>query len=369
MPNSTFLRIELLPALHGDCLFVEYGDAARTRRLLIDGGPIATYKHLEARIGDLPAGDRRFELVIMSHVDTDHVEGIVRLFANKPVPVKVRDVWFNGWRHMAPDARILGGKQGEFLSALMVRRFHARQWNSDFGGDAVVVPDAGQLPLKQLPGNLRLILLSPTRDKLDRMRKAWERDLGSGVTPGDLESAWARLAERRSYLPGQGLLGTTPEVDALLAAQTKVDRASANGSSIAFLAEVGEKRCLFLADAHHDVITDSLKRLLDERGETRLRVDAVKLPHHGSAGNLSDELLGLVESPRFLISTNGSQFGHPDEAAMLRVITRSVVQPTTLCFNYDCDTTRPWLSPARQAKLGYRAEVNPVAGTPYVINL
>lgn len=369
MPRDAFFRIEMLPALHGDCLYVEYGDAARTRRLLIDGGPIATYKHLEARIDALPAGDRRFELVVMSHVDTDHVEGIVRLFANKPVPVKIRDVWFNGWRHLAPDARILGGKQGEFLSALIVRRFRADQWNADFGGDAVVVPEAGPLPMKELPGGLRLTLLSPTRDKLDRMRKAWERDLGPGVTPGDLEAAWERLAGRRVYLPGQGLLGTTPEIDALLEAQTKVDRAAANGSSIAFLAELGEKRCLFLADAHHDVVTASLQRLLAERGATRLRVDAVKIPHHGSDGNLSDELLGLVESPRFLVSTNGAQFGHPDEAAMLRVIARSVVQPPTLCFNYSSDTTRPWLAPARQAELGYRAEVNPTADAPYVVEL
>ena len=54
MASERFFRIEMLPALHGDCLFVEYGDAARTRRMLIDGGPIATYKHLEARLDALP---------------------------------------------------------------------------------------------------------------------------------------------------------------------------------------------------------------------------------------------------------------------------------------------------------------------------
>ncbi len=32
MASERFFRIEMLPALHGDCLFVEYGDAARTRR-------------------------------------------------------------------------------------------------------------------------------------------------------------------------------------------------------------------------------------------------------------------------------------------------------------------------------------------------
>src|SRR5512143_1622055 len=98
MPGQ-FMRVEMLPALHGDCLLVEYGDARRTRRVLIDGGPIGAYAALEDRLDGLPGGDRRFELIVLSHVDTDHIDGVVRLFANPP-PWKfvVGDVWFNGWR-------------------------------------------------------------------------------------------------------------------------------------------------------------------------------------------------------------------------------------------------------------------------------
>ena len=106
-----FMRIEMLPALHGDCLVVEYGDAKRTRRLLIDGGPIGAWPALQARVAALPAGDRRFELVVMSHVDTDHVEGLVRLFAPPPPwPFVVDQVWFNGWRHLDAAAGLLAGK-------------------------------------------------------------------------------------------------------------------------------------------------------------------------------------------------------------------------------------------------------------------
>ncbi|WP_313953731.1 hypothetical protein [Accumulibacter sp.] len=369
MPTDQFFRIEMLPALYGDCLFVEYGDSARSRRLLIDGGPIATYRYLEARLDALPAGDRRFELVVMSHVDTDHVEGLVRLFANTPVPIRVIDLWFNGWNHLASGGRVLGGKQGEFLSALIVRRFEQEQWNGAFAGQAVVVPDDGPLPERMLAGGLKLTLLSPTPATLDKMREAWAKDLGPSVTPGDLDAAWQRLARRKAYLPGQGLLGTTPEVDALLARQLKVDRAAANGSSIAFLAEFADKSCLFLADAYHQVITDSIRRLLKQRGQQVLKVDAVKVAHHGSAGNISDELLALIDSPRFLVSTNGSRFRHPDAEAMQRIIARSRHQPPTLCFNYDSKTTRRWTSAALQAELSYRAECNPCPNAPYVIAL
>lgn len=371
MQDNRFFRIEMLPALHGDCLLVEYGDASRTRRMLIDGGPIATYPHLETRLNALPPGDRRFELVVMTHVDTDHVEGIVRLFANQPVPIRVVDIWFNGWSHLQPGGRVLGGKQGEFLSALIVRRFQQDQWNHAFGGKAVVVPDGGSLPECTIGGEdgMKLTLLSPTPAKLDRMARKWKQDLDPAVTPGNLEAAWASLAKRRAYLPGQGLLGTTPELDNILQRQLKIDDAAPNGSSIAFLAEYGGKSCLFLADAYHEVIAASLRRLLKQRGQTVLRVDAVKVAHHGSAGNISDDLLALIDSPRFLISTNGAQFGHPDAEAVQRIIARSVHQPPMLCFNYDSDTTRPWASPQKQAALGYLAEYNPVPDAPYVIEL
>lgn len=368
MPK-TFSRIEMLPALHGDCLYVEYGTAARPRRLLIDGGPIGSYEALEKRIDAMPAGDRRFELVVMTHVDTDHVEGLVRLFANKPSPVNVQDVWFNGWVHLEENHGLLGGKQGEFLSALLVRRLRKDQWNGAFGGKTVVVRDEGPLPKLLLEGGLKLTLLSPTPATLDRMRKAWKADLGPGVTPGDLESAWQRLSKRKAYLPGQGLLGTTPELDALLEKQIKVDQAVANGSAIAFLAELGRKSCLFLADAHHEVITASIKRLLKERRRTRLKVSAVKVAHHGSAGNISDELLSLIDSPRFLFSTNGAIFGHPDSEAVQRVIARSIHQPPTLYFNYLSDTTRPWQDADLQKGLNYRAEFNPTGEAPFTVEL
>src|SRR5262245_25805603 len=108
--SDTFMRVETLPALHGDCLLVEYGDAMRTRRFLVDGGPIGAYQALEDRMAQLPAGDRHFELMVLSHVDTDHVDGLVRLFANpQPWSFVVEDVWFNGWRHLEQAHGLLGG--------------------------------------------------------------------------------------------------------------------------------------------------------------------------------------------------------------------------------------------------------------------
>lgn len=372
-----FMRIEMLKVLNGDSLLVEYGDLRRTRRLLIDGGPVGAYPALRARIDALRKGDQRFELMVLSHVDTDHIEGLIKLFANpKPWPFVVMDVWFNGWRHLEQAHGLLGGRQGEFFSALLVQRLSANTWNGAFGGQAVVVPDNQPLPERTLAGGLKLTLLSPTPDKLDKMREAWRKDIGEAIDPGDLEQAWAVLGRQKAYLPGQGLLGTTPALDALLARQSRPDDAAANGSSIAFLAEYpgsgapgAGKSSLFLADAHMDTICTSLKRLLQARGLTRLRVDAVKIAHHGGKGNTNDELMSLLESPRFLFSTSGAIFGHPDEEAVGRVIGRSHYPQPTLYFNYLSDHNRMWRTPERQRELGYKAVFADGGDNPMVISL
>ena len=368
--SSDFLRIEMGRALHGDCLFVEWGGANGKHRMLIDGGPIGAYEALERRIATLPADERLFELMVLSHVDTDHIEGMVRLFAEpaEKWPFKVKDVWFNGWRHM-DEEDTLGGRQGEFFSALLQYRLRPGAWNGAFKG-AVVVPASGPLPVVPLDGGMKLTLLSPTRQKLDKMREAWRKDLkASGIKPGDVDAAWEELGSQKKYLPDEGLLASSnSSIAEILKRQFKADNAAANGASIAFLAEHAAGSCLFLADAHPDVVTASLKRLLAERGAKRLKVDAVKVAHHGSKNNTDEDLVSLIDSPRFLFSTSGAQFKHPDEEAIARIIDSAGGRPVTLYFNYVSEFNKRWQQRALQKEHKFSAVYNEGEG-PLVISV
>ncbi len=339
--SDVFFRIEMLPALHGDALLVEYGAGGPTRRLLIDGGPIKAFPRLIDRLNGLPEGDRGLELVVVSHVDTDHIEGLIRLFAERRSrwPIEPVDIWFNGWRHME-DAQDLGGREGDFLSALLHRRAFD-EWNKAFHRDAVMVPPEGRLPEVTLEGGMKITLLSPDATRLKRMAGKWEKDVEKhGLEPGDLDGAWDQLVKATRYHPEDGLLGGPEAFDATLTKQLKPDASKANGSSIAFLAEFEGRSCLFLADAHTRVVCDSIRRLLPP-GEKRLKVDALKMSHHGSRANISKELLSLVDAEHFLVSTNGDIHGHPDRAAMEAVIRWSARKPT-LWFNYRNERTLGW---------------------------
>lgn len=291
MAKNVF-SIEMLPARHGDCLWIEYGTSNKRSLILIDGGPIEAFDGLDQRI-DAHEGKPKFELMVMSHVDTDHVDGLVRLFAEKPLRIGVGQVWFNGWKHLNEKSRLLGGLQGEYFSALLTQRLPKSKWNAATKGKAVVVEDDGDLPEFTLEGGMKITLLSPTREKLETLRAEWASHAATkDIDPGDIEAALDALAKDKRYLPNHELiLGSNKKFDALLEIVLKQDDSKANGSSIAFLAEFGGHSCLFLADAHPEVIEASLKRLLKKRKKKKLKVDATKLAHHGSKKNTRPELL------------------------------------------------------------------------------
>ncbi len=329
---SRFLRIAALPVAHGDAIWIEYGDSARTRRVLIDGGPAHTYPALRNTFLALPEEQRHLDLLIVTHVDNDHIDGAIRLLLDEAVGATFRDVWLNGWAQLQQADDELGPKQGEFFAALLDRA--KIQVNDDFGGRPIFVPAQGPLPEFRLPDDGPVFtLLSPELAQLERLAKEWDCVVrGEGYEPGDVDEALERLAKRREYAaPLSDELGDEP---------LGGDKAIANGSSIAMLLEYEGRSILLAADAFPSVLARSLGRLAEQRGREVIPVDLFKVSHHGSRGNVSEELLASVACRHFLVSTNGARFGHPDADAIDFLIQRT--QEPELWFNHRCETTERW---------------------------
>lgn len=328
-------RIEMLPAGHGDALWVEYGSKSKPNRVLIDGGLAGTYDAIVARAG----AKCRLELFCVSHIDQDHVEGAVKLLANKPAGMAIREVWFNGYDHVKGATR-LGAVQGEKLGAAIVK--HAKlPWNEKFEGGAVVASGRGDLAERAIEGGLKLTLLSPGKAQLTKLKPVWEKECKkAGLTPGDVEGADEALEADRRLRPRR--LGAAINVENLAGEPFASDTAPANGSSIAFLAEHDGKAVLFAADAHSPVLEASLKRLLKTRGLKRLKLDAFKVSHHGSKFNNSHALIGMLDCPRFLFSSDGKRFQHPDPETVARILVDRKGKETELWFNYRSEENQVW---------------------------
>jgi hypothetical protein len=107
------------------------------------------------------------------------------------------------------------------------------------------------------------------------------------------------------------------------------------------LAEYGERALLLTADGFAGDLVSALQRLARQRGVSRLPITAFKLPHHGSANNLSRKLIESVDCSRYIVSTDGSVHSHPDHQALLRILRYSERKPRLL-FNSEVKTTTPW---------------------------
>src|SRR5438105_3553936 len=111
------VRIELLPAHHGDSVLIEYGAANAPSRILIDGGTESSAPALTARLGRI-GSPAPLELLVVTHVDEDHIGGMLKFFAAGAHAVAPQDFWFNTYKHLLPPDK-LGGVMGEGLTTVI----------------------------------------------------------------------------------------------------------------------------------------------------------------------------------------------------------------------------------------------------------
>jgi glyoxylase-like metal-dependent hydrolase (beta-lactamase superfamily II) len=97
------LSLEMLPADYGDCLHLTYGEGVELHHLLIDGGLTRSYRRgWEARARALGAAGQALDLLVVTHIDNDHVAGGRAFVADDAAApfLPLRAVWFNQYRHI-----------------------------------------------------------------------------------------------------------------------------------------------------------------------------------------------------------------------------------------------------------------------------
>ena len=340
-------ELRMLPASDGDCLLLSYGEEADIRHVVVDGGRTGAYASLKATLAGIAQREQSIELLVLSHIDADHIEGLLPLAAETVPPAPISEIWYNGFDQLS-SLKPMGPGQGDrFSEAIKSRRW---KLNSHFPHGIAVMPDGNPISL-DLPGGLKVTIVSPDLGKLSALRKEWEK----WRTEAAAKATETQRKKEVAGLQGMGARKPFPsvlDIEALSAGEETIDDEAPNGSSIAFIAQWKEKRVLFGADAHPDLLAKSLAPLAAAEGG-RYRIDLYKVAHHGSSKNNTRALIDLLECKRFAISTSGARHGHPDPETVARLLKHAPKGRKALYFNYRQENTSPWNDSKLQAVHDY----------------
>lgn len=359
--------VDMLAADEGDCFLIMA--EKENINILIDGGTATTYhKVLKRKLQDLDRQGKCIDLLVVTHIDNDHIGGILELLkengsASDSKIIKIKNIWHNSYRHLqltkereigkeeeqilshyitagsAQDnfpewegTKEISVKQGTTLAALILAgKYH---WNEQFDGKAVCSDGKNEIYFREDCG---IKVLTPDQEALDKLADLWRKELSSKrfafkFSEGELFDDAYEYYMRYLYCPveyyNQEISGGKNEIDlqSLADCEERSDASKTNRASISMLLQFRGRTLLFLADTHAD---DVFKKL-----DGRKKVDLIKLPHHGSSKNITKEFIDNMETEIYMISTNAKKYDHPDLKTLAKIICKKTKYHKRIYFNY-----------------------------------
>ncbi len=322
--NVNILRLHVVQADYGDCLVLEYGAEGSAKYILIDGGPDGVYaSYLKGKLEEIAAQKGRLDLVVLTHVDEDHVVGLVDMLSEiaqarnrgEAPLIEVEALWYNTFRPI---------ESGAYGTTGLVETFGAYLGSAFAGGDMqsaaysitqgedlwkaahilniplnsiftgrVVAPENAPQPVDF--HGLKLWVIGPPQDNLKRYKREWDK--------------WYDKHKNDPFSPK-----AAKEAEA-------VDDSVQNLSSILFLAEIPGRRMLFTGDGRCGDVMDGLRQAGLSDAEGKLHVDVLKVPHHGSVRNNSRQFFEKITARQYVIPAGEhGKDGNPDLKTLIWIV-------------------------------------------------
>ncbi len=325
------MKIKFLKAHNGDSILLSFKDEIEmNRNILIDGGMPKTYFG-SGKYGDLhetieliKTKGEKINLLILTHIDEDHIGGLKKWFEkDKDAFDIIEKVWFNSGRTIAKyfdeeenkelieTLEIFKTTQTSVPQAIVfedyIEKFNA--WDKEILNTGKTANQNG----------VEIKLLSPDDKALKKLLKEYKKPKHNYQTSGastDWETSIKEFIEEEN----------DPDY------KLEEDGSVPNGSSIAFILTFESKNYLFLGDAHPSIIIDSLKKF-EYSKENPINVEFLKVSHHGSCKNTNQELLELIKTDNYIISSNSEVHGLPNKRTIARLINHNT--NAIINFNYD----------------------------------
>lgn len=288
----------------GDGIWVRYrGKSEKSHNILIDGGYGRSYHGAFKKvIGQIIELEEVVDLWIITHIDGDHIGAILAFINDSSFKDKesiVHSFWFNHTNFEVPN-------QSSAISVSQGIKLRGHLANVGIVEESFIDTAVAERQLH----DVRFQILSPLPEKRAIANDDWLLEEGATKVSRKKEADYGKTIEE------------------LKLNQFAEDDDVPNGSSIAFILKYKNYSGLFLADAHPSDIISSLKSL-GYSSVNKLKVNFVKVAHHGSKVNTNDELLSLIDCTNYIFSANGISHFHPDKEVLARIVTHESRKPDT----------------------------------------
>lgn len=325
------MKIKFLKADNGDSILISFQDNKGTNRnILIDGGMAKTffsaglYGELYYTLKEVKDKGEKIDLLILTHIDGDHIGGLKKWFENDKDAFKlINQVWFNSGKTIAKYFEEPENKELDFILEIfessqtsIPQAIHFEDyiekhaiWGKEIIKDGKTANQNG----------VKIQLLSPNDKLLKKLLKNYKKPEHDYFTTGR-KNDWENSIE--DFIKEEN----NPKY------KIKEDTRVENGSSIALILSLKEKKYLLLGDAHSNIVLRSLNNLGYNK-KNPIPVEFLKVSHHGSSKNTNKELLEAINTNNYIISTNSELHNHPNKRTLARIIANK--PNATFYFNYD----------------------------------
>lgn len=404
---TPIFTLEALEAAEGDALLLHYGSKEKPRLIVIDGGPKDIFKKsLSPRLKTIRqargGGSLEIRMVMVSHIDGDHITGVIDLAnellslqdAGDELPYDILTLWHNSFDDLiakvsaeaqvhvarvkpsalsAEAAAVAADvKQGRNLRMLANRL--SMNLNSGFD-DLVVFNGSKSESTLDIGEQLSFVVLGPRQAEIDALEEKWANEVRALINKEKAvkkKTATKKAATKKAGAKISDLAegASTAEIIAMaeslltpaqleVAAAAFLDDSIPNLSSVVVLATLDNKAMLLTGDARGDLILDSLRdcKLLPKTGGT-VHFDLLKMPHHGSDRNMTKGFLQAVTADHYVFSADGKN-GNPDVATFEMLFAARPKGGYTLWITNDVPKTTKFLSANKPKKVEVNIRKDP----------
>ena len=352
------MKLRIYQSDKGDCLLVSGADGGH---ILVDGGMRKAFQnHVRADLGKMATRQEALDLVYISHIDQDHISGVLELLDNMmawrvytyrkkqgknmkapkfPKMPEIKEIWHNAFstllqenagsveRLLAQSSLVLGLSSNVTLQELafehhelafsvgeaiqVSQRVATSQLNiplnKQFNGQLIISRSHGKREARI--GKMNIFVIGPLPSEVERLRDEWNEWLRK-------YRSQIRKLKQEAEADARAIGNSADRIRDLLA--VRVDElgnrekvTTPNLASVMLLLEEGTTRVLLTGDGHWEDILKGLEQHKKFDAKGKFHVDVLKVQHHGSEHNHNVDMAERVTADNYIFCGNGKH-DNPD---------------------------------------------------------